>query len=209
MSGPRKHTDDNAQSADAPNAIAPTTIALVGMMGVGKTTIGRRLAPRLGLPFFDADAEIEQAAGMTVSDLFRMHGEKSFREGEARVIARLLEGPPMVLATGGGALTTPATRDLIKTHALSIWIKADMDTIMRRATRRGTRPLLQTGNPRETIERLMKEREAYYAAADIHVDTQPGPHINTVNLILDALEQRQAHYRAHYEEGSEDGNDAS
>ena len=206
MSEPRKHTDDKARDASPPRAGADGAIALVGMMGVGKTTIGRRLAPRLGLPFFDADAEIEQAAGMSVSDLFRLHGEKSFREGEARVIARLLEGPPMVLATGGGALTTPSTRELIKKHALSIWIKADMDTILRRATRRGTRPLLKTGNPRETIERLMKEREAYYAAADIHVDTQPGPHINTVNLILDALEQRRA-----YAAGSnpEDGNDVS
>ena len=178
-----------SESRKYPGAEAPRAIALVGMMGVGKTTIGRRLAPRVGLPFFDADAEIEEAAGMSVSDLFRLHGEKSFREGEARVIARLLEGPPIVLATGGGALTTPETRERIKKHALSIWIKADTDTIVRRATRRGTRPLLKTGDPRETIERLMKERGDFYAAADIHVDTQPGPHINTVNLILETLDR--------------------
>lgn len=181
-----------SESRKYPAAEAPRAIALVGMMGVGKTTIGRRLAPRLGLPFFDADAEIEQAAGMSVADLFRLHGEKSFREGEARVIARLLEGPPIVLATGGGALTTPETRERIKTRSLSIWIKADTDTIVRRASRRGARPLLKTGDPRETIERLMKERYDYYAAADIHVDTQPGPHINTVNLILETLKRHWA-----------------
>lgn len=168
------------------------TIALVGMMGAGKTTIGRRLAPRLGLDFFDADAEIEKAAGMSVSDLFRLHGEQSFREGEARVISRLLEGPPIVLATGGGALTTPETRELIKTHALSVWIKADVEMVVRRATRRGTRPLLQTGDPRETINKLMSEREQYYAAADIHVESQSGPHVNTVNLILEAINRRLA-----------------
>ena len=168
----------------------PKTVVLVGMMGAGKTTIGRRLAPRIGLPFFDADAEIEKAAGMTVSDLFARHGENSFREGEARVIKRLLEGPPQVLATGGGAMMNAETRALVKKHSISVWIKADTDTIVRRATRRGTRPLLKTGNPRETIERLLRERNDQYAEADIHVDTQPGPHINTVNLILEMLEDR-------------------
>lgn len=163
---------------------------LVGMMGAGKTTVGRRLAPRLGLPFFDADAEIEKASGMSVSDLFKLHGEASFREGEARVIKRLLDGPPHVLATGGGAMTNEETRKRVKAQAISIWIRADIETIVRRATRRGTRPLLKTGDPRETILRLMKERHDYYAIADIHVDSQPGPHVNTVNLILEILADR-------------------
>jgi shikimate kinase len=161
---------------------------LVGMMGAGKTTVGRRLAPLLGLAFYDADTEIEKAAGMTVSDLFAAHGEQSFREGEARVIKRLLEGPPHVLATGGGAVTNPETRALIAEKATSIWIRADIDTIFRRATRRGNRPLLKDGDPRETLKRLIADRQPYYAAADIHVDSQPGPHANTVALIMEKLE---------------------
>ncbi len=159
-------------------------------MGVGKTTVGRRLAPHLGLPFFDADQEIEKASGMTVSDLFAAHGEQSFREGEARVIKRLLEGPPHILATGGGAVTNAETRALIANMATSIWIKADVETIVKRATKRNTRPLLQNGDPKETLIRLMREREPFYAAADIHIDSQPGPHANTVELILDALRDR-------------------
>ena len=179
-----------AETRKYPDALAPKTIVLVGMMGAGKTTIGRRLAPRLGLPFFDADAEIEKAAGMSVSDLFKLHGEASFREGEARVIKRLLDGPAHVLATGGGALMNEETRKSVKARAISIWIRADIETILRRATRRGTRPLLKTGDPRETVLRLMKERHDHYAIADIHVDSQPGPHINTVNLILEMLADR-------------------
>jgi shikimate kinase len=178
------------QSRKHPELECARPVVLVGMMGAGKTTIGRRIAPRLGLPFFDADQEIEKAAGMSVSDLFAAHGEQSFREGEARVIRRLLEGPPHVLATGGGAVTHPETRALIAERAVSIWIKADIDTIVRRATRRNTRPLLQTGDPRETVERLIRQREPYYAAADIHVESQAGPHGATVDLIMEALEKR-------------------
>jgi shikimate kinase len=165
-------------------------VVLVGMMGAGKTTVGRRLATRLGIPFRDADQEIERAAGMSVADLFAAHGEASFREGEARVIKRLLEETPHVLATGGGAVTSAATRELIRDLAVSIWIKADLETIVRRATRRGTRPLLKSGDPKETISRLMAERENFYAAADIHVDSQPGPHSNTVDLIVEELDRR-------------------
>lgn len=159
-------------------------------MGVGKTTVGRRLAHQLDLPFFDADQEIEKASGMTVSDLFAAHGEESFREGEARVIRRLLEGPPHVLATGGGAVTNEETRALIAGCAASVWIRADVDVIVKRAGKRNTRPLLQNGDPRETLIRLMREREPFYASADIHIDSQPGPHANTVELILDALRDR-------------------
>jgi len=165
----------------------PRTIVMVGMMGAGKTTVGRRLAPRLGLPFFDADAEIEKAAGMSVSELFQQHGEESFRRGEAQIINRLLDGEPHVLATGGGALVNPESRAIIAEKAVSIWLRADMDTIVTRATQRGTRPLLKTGDPRETLTRLLAEREPLYAQADIHIESQPGPHANTVNLIIDVL----------------------
>ncbi len=176
------------QTRKHPDYQCTRPVVLVGMMGAGKTTVGRRLAPRLGLPFFDADSEIEKAAGMCVADLFQLHGEKSFRDGEAKVIKRLLKGPPHVLATGGGAVTHPATRKLISKEAISIWIRAETDTIVRRATRRGTRPLLKTGDPQETIERLLDERREFYASADIHIDSQPGPHENTVMLILEKLE---------------------
>ncbi len=157
------------------------------MMGAGKTSIGRRLARRLGLPFFDADDEISKAAGMSVTDLFNLHGEESFRNGEASVIKRLLEGAPHVLATGGGAILDANTRRLIKSRAVSIWLRADIDVIVRRATRRPTRPLLQRGDPKETLTRLLAEREDFYAAADIHVDSQPGPHSKTVDYVFNAI----------------------
>jgi shikimate kinase len=163
-------------------------IALVGMMGAGKTTVGRRLAKALGLTFRDADLEIEKAAGMSVSELFEKHGEGSFRQGEAKVIERLLSGPPIVLATGGGALTNAATRALVKEKALSIWLRAEVDTLVRRATRRPTRPLLKRGDPKETIARLLAERTPYYAEATLTVDSRPGAHGKTVAAIMAALE---------------------
>lgn len=162
-------------------------IVLIGMMGAGKSTVGRRLAARLNLPFFDADHEIETAAGMTVTDLFALHGEESFRRGEAQVIARLLSGAPMVVATGGGAVVTAETRDLIKEKAISVWLRADLDTIFKRASRRPTRPLLKTADPRATLARLMAEREAYYAQADLTVDSGVGPHERTVDAVVAAL----------------------
>ncbi len=164
-------------------------IVLVGMMGAGKTTIGRRLAKALGLSFHDADAEIEAAAGMSVAELFERHGEASFRLGEAKVIARLLSGAPIVLATGGGALTTASTRALVRERALSVWLRADIDTLVRRATRRPTRPLLKKGDPKETIARLLAERTPYYEEATLTIDSQPGAHGRTVSAILSALEQ--------------------
>lgn len=173
-------------------------IVLVGMMGAGKTTVGRRLAPRLGLPFHDADEEIEKAAGMSVGELFEAHGVESFRDGEARVIKRLLEGPPHVLATGGGAVTHEATRELIKKRAISVWIRADVEILAKRATRRDTRPLLRNGDPVEILHTLAAEREPFYAQADIHIDSQPGPHEMTVDLIIEkiAAHQNQADNRA-------------
>ena len=166
------------------------SIVLVGMMGVGKTTIGRRLAPKLGLDFLDADDEIEKAAGMRIAELFSQHGEAHFRQGEAQVIKRLLSGRPIVLATGGGAVINPQTRAIIKSQALSIWMRAPVDIILERATRRKTRPLLMTGDPKATINRLMKERQDYYAEADCHVDAQTGSHTRTVNALLEVIKEK-------------------
>ena len=163
------------------------TIVLIGMMGAGKSSVGVRLAQRLKLPFFDSDHEIEKAAGMPAGELFQRHGVDSFREGEHRVIRRLLDGPPHILATGGGAITTAATRTLIKEKSVSIWLQADPDVLLRRATRRNTRPLLAVDDPEATLRQLMAERQQFYAAADIHVESQPGPHKNTVDFIVDRL----------------------
>ena len=165
----------------------PRTVALVGMMGVGKTTMGRRLAPKLGLKFCDADAEIEEASKMTVSHLFAAHGDAAFRDGEAQVIKRLIDGPAHVLATGGGAMLNPKTRALILENCVGLWLKSDLDTLLRRATRRPTRPLLQNGNPRETISRLLQEREPLYAQVPIHVVSRSGPPSRTVDAMVDAL----------------------
>ncbi len=180
--------EPDAKPADA--AGRQSSIVLVGMMGVGKTSVGRRLAPRLGLDFRDADEEIERAAGMSVAELFERFGEESFRKGETQVIDRLLKGPPIVLATGGGAMTIDATRNIIKARALSVWLRADLDVIVERATRRNTRPLLKTGDPRETLERLMAERAPFYAQANITVDSAPGPHGRTVDRIEKAIASR-------------------
>jgi shikimate kinase len=182
MSGPRKRTPK-----PPPDLVFTRSVALVGMMGAGKTTIGRRLAPRLGLRFFDADDEIRKAAGMSVADLFAAHGEASFRRGEAQVIARLLGGPACVLATGGGAILDAGTRALIKERAVSVWIRADVDTLAKRATRRDTRPLLRSGDPKAVLARLIAARERFYAEADLIVDSFPGPHARTIEAILKAL----------------------
>ncbi|MEE2691370.1 MAG: shikimate kinase [Pseudomonadota bacterium] len=179
--------ETKSRAGRAPAVRVDRPVVLVGMMGVGKTTVGRRLAPALGLAFFDADAEIEKAAGMSVSDLFAEHGEASFRQGEAKVIARLLDGPPIVLATGGGAVLDAGTRALIRERALSIWIRAELDVIHKRAARRGGRPLLKTGDPRATLERLLEARKPLYAEADIIIDSRPGPHSRTVEAIVEAI----------------------
>src|SRR3569623_2829177 len=148
--------------ADILSALGVRSIVLVGMMGVGKSTIGRRIAARLKLPFVDADTEIEAAAGMTFPEIFERHGEPYFRDGEARVIARLLDGGPIVLATGGGAFMREETRTRIGAKAVSIWLRADHDVIMRRVRRRADRPLLQTADPEATVARLLGEREPVY-----------------------------------------------
>ena len=154
-----------SQDAEITTALGTRSVVLVGMMGAGKSTIGRRLSARLRLPFLDADAEIEAAAGMSIPDIFETHGEPQFRDGEARVIARLLDSGPAVLATGGGAFMREETRSRIGAKAVSIWLKADADIVMRRVKRRADRPLLQTTDPAATVGRLMSEREPVYQRA--------------------------------------------
>ena len=165
----------------------PRTIILIGMMGAGKSTIGRRLAAKLGLRFVDADSEIEAAAGCTIADIFERHGEAAFRDGERRVIARLLDQPVHVLATGGGAFNDPRTREAIARLGVSVWLRADVDLLVRRVGRRNNRPLLRHGDLRTTIERLVRERYPIYAEADIVVDSEDGPPEKTVDLVLRAL----------------------
>ncbi|HXW42865.1 MAG TPA: shikimate kinase [Xanthobacteraceae bacterium] len=169
-------------------ALGRRSIVLVGMMGVGKSSIGRRLAARLGIAFVDADAEIEKAAGMSIADIFARHGEADFRSGEARVIARLLEGGPQVLATGGGAVMNADTRAVIKAKAVSIWLSAEFDVLMRRISKRkNERPLLATADPAATLRRLLAERAPIYAQSDITVQSREVPHDAIVGEIMRAL----------------------
>lgn len=166
---------------------ASRPIVLVGLMGAGKTTVGRKLAAALDLPFKDADHEIEAAAGAKVAEIFAHHGEAEFRRGERRVIARLLGDGPMVLATGGGAFMDPDTRALIRKTAVSVWLRAELDVLMRRVERRDDRPLLKTADPRAVMERLMRERYPVYAEADLTVDSGNGPQTVAVDAVLAAL----------------------
>jgi len=157
-------------------------------MGVGKSTVGRRLANRLGLPFVDGDDAIEEAAQMTVSDIFAQMGEAEFRAGEARVMRRLLEGPPIVLATGGGAVLNPDTRALMKLHSTSVWLRADLKVVAARVQRRDTRPLLRGKDPLLALKTMAEVRYPVYATADLTVDVGAGAHAQSVEAILDALE---------------------
>ncbi len=165
-------------------ALKKRSIILVGMMGSGKSSIGRRLAGALDLPFVDADAEIEQAAGMTIEDIFRIHGEPYFREGEERVIRRLLQGSPQVLSTGGGAVISAQTRAAIANGGVSIWLDAPIDLLLHRVSRRDNRPLLKTEDPRAVLERLLSERGPYYAEADLKFESRDAPHEAVVDEIL-------------------------
>ena len=166
------------------------TIALVGLMGVGKSTVGRRLARRLSLPFADGDLEIEAAAGMTVSDIFARLGEPEFRAGEARVMKRLLEGPRKVLATGGGAMLNPETRSLMQARAVTVWMRADLEIVAQRVQRRDTRPLLRGRDPVQALRAMAEVRYPVYAGADLTVDVAGGAHAQAVEAICSAL---QAH----------------
>jgi shikimate kinase len=179
-----------SQEAEISAALGTRSVVLVGMMGAGKSTIGRRLAARLRLPFLDADIEIAAAAGMPIPDIFETHGEPHFRDGEARVIARLLDGGPAVLATGGGAFMREETRELIRDKAISIWLKADADIILKRVKRRADRPLLQTPDPAATIGRLIEEREPVYRHADLTIWSRDVPHEKIVDECVEALHIR-------------------
>jgi shikimate kinase len=181
-------------TAEQPSATAilsllgSRSIVLVGMMGVGKSSIGRRLAARLGVPFVDADSEIEKAAGMNIADIFARHGEAYFRSGEARVIARLLDGGPQVLATGGGAVMNADTRAAIKAKGVSIWLSAELDVLMRRINKRkNDRPMLQTADPAATLRELLVAREPAYAQADLTVQSREVPHDAIVSEIMTVL----------------------
>jgi len=178
---------EQTESPEPGRSMAVRSIVLVGLMGAGKSTVGRRLAAALHLPFHDADQEIETAAGCSISDFFATYGEAAFRDGERKVIARLLKGPRHVLATGGGAFMDPTTRELIKAEGLSIWLRANIELLMERVAKRPTRPLLKNGDPRATMERLMAERYPIYAEADVTVDSNGGPHDTVVQRILTEL----------------------
>jgi len=167
--------------------IRQQSIVLVGLMGAGKTTVGRRLADALQMPFKDADQEIEEAAGLTVSEIFEKYGEEHFRDGERKVIERLIEGEPCVLATGGGAFMNDETRALIKAKAVSVWLKAELELLLERVMRRDTRPLLKTGDPRDVLGRLMAERYPVYSEADVVVESGEGPHGRVVAAIAKGL----------------------
>lgn len=176
-----------AVPGDLPRGVARRTIVLVGLMGAGKTTVGRRLARAMKRRFVDADSEIEYAADMAIADMFERYGEAEFRDGERRVIARLLDSDPVVLATGGGAFIDPATRALIATRAISVWLDADLAVLAERVKRRDIRPLLRGGDPLELLGALAERRLPIYAEADIRVASNDAPHDRTVTSILKEL----------------------
>jgi len=182
---------DNDSRAGHPirDRLGTRSLVLVGLMGAGKSTVGRRLAQKLGLPFRDADHEIEAAAGMTIPDIFAIHGEVHFRDGERRVIARLLQEGPMILATGGGAFMNAETRARIAEHGISVWLRADLDVLMRRVRKRANRPLLQTSDPEATMRSLIETRHPIYATADLTVDSHEVPHDRVVIDLIAALER--------------------
>ena len=158
------------------------------MMGAGKSAIGRRVAERLSLDFMDADNEIESAVGCSIPDIFERHGEEAFRDGERRVILRLLEGPVKVIATGGGAFMNEQTRAAIKELSVSVWLRADFETLWRRVSRRDNRPMLKTSDPQGTLQKLIDERYPTYSGADLTVESTDGPRDATVDWVIDALE---------------------
>lgn len=166
---------------------SPKSIVLVGLMGAGKTSIGKRLAKRLEVQFYDSDQEVEKAAGCTIKEILEFYGEEAFESGERRVITRLLDQPVHVLATGGGSFMTPQTREAIKEKALSVWLKADLNTLVARVSRRNDRPFLDDGNQEQTLIRLMEERYPIYETADVVVETLDEPTNTTVDRVISAL----------------------
>ncbi len=190
MNKAAEHVPQQSAAEALRTRLGSRALALVGMPGSGKSSIGRRLAPRLGLPFVDADLEIEEAAGgMSIAEIFARHGEAEFRALEARVIARLLDEGPSIIATGGGALLNEGTRRLIREKAVSVWLKAEIPVLLRRVRRKGDRPLLQVDNPEETLQKLLAVREPLYAEADIVVTSREAPHETVVEMVIEALER--------------------
>ena len=163
-------------------------VVLVGLMGVGKSTVGRRLARRLGLPFVDSDSAIEDASGFSAAEVFERFGERDFRDGERRLVARLVEGEVRVIATGGGAYVDPTTREMLNKRAITIWLDAPVNVLAERTSRRDTRPLLRTADPKGTLERLSEERRPAYEAAHIHIKSGQGAHKDVVEAIVSALD---------------------
>lgn len=184
------HENEADLPAGSPSIKLNKTIVLVGLMGAGKTTVGRRLAKKLGLEFADSDFEIEKAAQMSVGEIFETYGEDYFRAGERRVIARLMGGPSRVLATGGGAFINDETRALMKSEAITVWLDAELQVLVERTGRRDTRPLLKNGDPEHILKKLLQERGPIYAEADIHIQSSEGPHDEVVEAIINALEHR-------------------
>jgi shikimate kinase len=172
---------------ELPSFVLERPIVLVGLMGSGKSTVGRRLATRLNMRFIDTDDEIERASGMTISDMFARFGESHFRDGERRVITRLLDGEPLVMATGGGAFMNEETRQAIQEKATSVWLDADIPTLVERVGRRSHRPLLKDRDPAEVLRELAAVRNPIYAQANLHISSASDPHENTVRAILEAL----------------------
>lgn len=181
---------DSDPTFDVRERLGARSVVLVGLMGCGKSSIGKRLAARLAVPFVDADEEIEASAAKSISEIFADHGEAFFRDRERKVIARLLKQGPQVLATGGGAFMHAETRSSIKSSGLSIWLKAELPVLMRRVSKRDTRPLLKTGNPETTMRRLMDERYPVYASADMTVESRDEPHDVIVAEIVERLKAR-------------------
>ena len=171
-------------------ALGTRSVVLIGMMGAGKSSIGRRLAGELGISFVDADTEIEKAAGMSIPEMFEFKGEAYFRSGEARVIARLLDCGPQVLATGGGAFMNAQTRALVRDRGVSIWLKADLEVLLRRVKRRTDRPLLKDSDPTVTLTRLLEQRDPVYAEADLTIQSRDVPHEIIMSEIIAALAQK-------------------
>jgi shikimate kinase len=188
-----ERTQDPVRDAGGPAAhplrarLGARSVVLVGLMGAGKSTVGRRLAQKLGLPFRDADHEIEAAAGMTIPDIFAIYGETYFRDGERRVIARLLQEGPIVLATGGGAFMSEETRARIRERGVSVWLRADLDVLMRRVRKRTNRPLLQNADPEGTMRKLIEARHPVYAQADLTVESHEAPHDRVVHEVARGL----------------------
>ncbi len=179
--------ESDADDASEHSGHAEKSLVLVGLMGVGKTTVGRRLAKKLGLPFVDADEEIEKAAGLSIQEIFDRFGEEYFRDGERRVIARLMADDRQVIATGGGAFMNEETRELMLANAVVIWLDADIDVLVKRVSRRDTRPLLKNGDPETILRNLAEQRNPIYAQAHVHVTGNDSPHEITVENIVESL----------------------